>query len=712
TFTDSSLTSNDGPVTHIFELVVTDDDSAASVADSVTITITPPADTEPPVIASVADIAVDTDAGVNTASVVLTATITDNSGETILPVFSVDSTVITSPYDFPVGATTVVVDAQDSAGNDATPQTFVVTVTDTTPPQAPVVVTVVDSPDGYVDLVATAEPGSTVTITLPDGSTQNATADDGTGTFTITSDTPQQSGVITLVATDPLGNVSAPTQINFEGDDTAPTISIAALSGPTNGTYTATITLSEDSPGFDVTDLTLNNATATLTGSGSSYTATLTPTADGTVSLAVAAGTFTDAAGNSNRASNTVSAVVDASAPTVSISGAPEALAGSSSLTLTVTFSEAVTGFIAADVNATNATVTGLSGSGATYVATLRASGAGNVQVSVPADVAADAAGNGNRASNQVVIADFTVEQTQELIASYMQTRANQLIGNQPSLIPFLSGDSRGKFNFSATRGAGSFDIATGTNYPVWAQIKGSWTTDGDSESEYVFGALGGHQAIHENLLVGAMLQFDHLSEDTGNSAVSGSGWMVGPYFVAQSATQPLYFEGRLLYGETSNKISPFGTYEDSFETTRMLAQLKVAGELSNGTTTLTPFLDASYTTDDQNSYIDSLGNAIPEQGIWLGQIEVGMDFSTMMPAITGDLELWGGVSGIWSHIGGSGFASTISPDYEGGRARVELGINHQSSAGYNFTAATYYDGIGVSDYESYGLSLGYKMQF
>ncbi|KAA8605740.1 Ig-like domain-containing protein, partial [Salipiger aestuarii] len=671
-----------------------------------------PADTEPPVIADIADIAVDTDAGANTASVVLTATITDNSGEAILPVFSIDGTVITSPYDFAVGTTTVFVDAQDSAGNKATQQSFVVTVTDMTPPNAPVVATLTATPDGRVDLAGTAEPGSTVTITFPDGSTGSVTADASTGTFAITSDMPQQSGMITLVAADFAGNDSALTHADFVGDDTPPTISIGALSGPINGTYTAAISISEDSTDFGVAYLTLENATATLTGSGRNYTAILTPDADGTITLSVAAGTFTDAAGNANEASNTVSAVFDGTAPTVSISGAPEILAGDSAFSVTITFSERVTGFVAEDIRTTNATVIGLSGGGASYAARLRASGAGDAQVSVPANVAVDAVGNGNLASNQVGITDVTVERTQERIASYMQTRANQLISNQPGLIPFLSGTSQRGFSFAATRGAGIFDFATGTNYPVWAQLNGSWAKSGDSRSEYVFGALGGHRAINENLLVGVMLQFDHLNEDTGISSVRGTGWMVGPYFVAQSATQPLYFEGRLLYGETRNKISPFGTYEDSFDTKRMLAQLKVAGELSYGTTILSPFLNASYTTDDQQSYIDSLGNAIPEQGIALGQIEIGMDFSTMMPVSTGELELLSGFSGIWSHTNGSGFASTVTPDYEGGRARVELGINYQIYARQSFTATTYYDGIGASSFESYGLSLDYEMQF
>ncbi len=54
TFTDSSVTSNDTAVTHIFSLVVTDDDGAASVADTVTITITPPPNAAPTATASAA----------------------------------------------------------------------------------------------------------------------------------------------------------------------------------------------------------------------------------------------------------------------------------------------------------------------------------------------------------------------------------------------------------------------------------------------------------------------------------------------------------------------------------------------------------------------------------------------------------------------------------------------------------------------------------
>lgn len=47
TFTADTLASNDSAVTHIFSLVVTDDDSATSTADTVTITVQPPANADP-----------------------------------------------------------------------------------------------------------------------------------------------------------------------------------------------------------------------------------------------------------------------------------------------------------------------------------------------------------------------------------------------------------------------------------------------------------------------------------------------------------------------------------------------------------------------------------------------------------------------------------------------------------------------------------------
>lgn len=122
------------------------------------------------------------------------------------------------------------------------------------------------------------------------------------GTFTRSADSPS---VCTLS-----GSFRGST---FGGDATRPTVSIAALTGPASGTYTAVITLSESSTDFDAMDLTLVNATATLSGSGSSYTAIVTPSGDGLVSVKAAADSFSDTEDNTNAvASNTVSATFSA----------------------------------------------------------------------------------------------------------------------------------------------------------------------------------------------------------------------------------------------------------------------------------------------------------------------------------------------------------------------------------------------------------------
>lgn len=136
-------------------------------------------------------------------------------------------------------------------------------------------------------------------------------------------------------------------------DTTAPNIRIGAFTGAPNGPQTAVITLSEDATNFTVGDLSVTNATATLTGSGSSYTAVLTPTADGPVTLSVAAASFTDAAGNGNAASNAVTTTVDITAPVPVISGLATVV-GLAGDEVTVDFGERIPDFSLSDLDFLN----------------------------------------------------------------------------------------------------------------------------------------------------------------------------------------------------------------------------------------------------------------------------------------------------------------------------------------------------------------------
>ncbi|WIY25974.1 autotransporter outer membrane beta-barrel domain-containing protein [Parasedimentitalea psychrophila] len=310
------------------------------------------------------------------------------------------------------------------------------------------------------------------------------------------------------------------------------------------------------------------------------------------------------------------------------------------------------------------------------------------------------------------VVPDTSVEETQKTIARFLHGRANQLISNQPDLTGFLSGTVGGEFDVNVTRGLGNFNLAAGAEQPVWIQLRGAWSKDDGADSRAVFGALGSHRKISETVLLGAMLQFDHQSQDEGDMAIEGTGWLAGPYVVAKMVDQPLFLEARMLYGQSSNTVTPFGTHSDDFDTSRLLTQIQVSGDVYQGRTRFSPFLNAAYAAEEQKTYQDSLGNLVPTQKVELMQMALGLDATQPVPLKGGDLELRAGVSGIWSNTGGTEVAESILPGYSGWRGKVNLGLNYVSNTSGTFALSAYLDGLGAQSYESYGLQLDYSLAF
>ena len=188
----------------------------------------------------------------------------------------------------------------------------------------------------------------------------------------------------------------------IQDSDVAPSATLSGPSGAQTGSFDVTVAFSKVVTGFAAADLSVTGGSvASLSGSGSAYTAAIQPGASGAVTVSVPADAAVDAAGNGNTASAPWSASVDLDRPSAAIAGPASLQSGS--FDVTVTFSEAVTGFAAADLSVTGGSVSSLSGSDSTYTATILPGGAGRavaaVSVSVPADAAVDAAGHGNTAS-------------------------------------------------------------------------------------------------------------------------------------------------------------------------------------------------------------------------------------------------------------------------------------------------------------------------
>ena len=195
-------------------------------------------------------------------------------------------------------------------------------------------------------------------------------------------------------------------------DTTPPTMNITAA-GVTSGSTTSnanlslTFTSSEPTTNFIAGDITVTNGTISNFSATSStvYTATFTPTISGATTINVAAGRFTDAAGNNNTAATQFSWTYDGTNLVITIT-ATEVISGASSdnttLSLTFTSNRATTNFAASDITVTNGTISNFSATSSTvYTATFTPSAPGITTINVAAGTFTDSTGNNNVASTQ-----------------------------------------------------------------------------------------------------------------------------------------------------------------------------------------------------------------------------------------------------------------------------------------------------------------------
>ena len=195
----------------------------------------------------------------------------------------------------------------------------------------------------------------------------------------------------------------------FVVDVTSPTVAISTSKATLKAGETATITftLSESSITFASGDAVATGGTLSgITGSGTVYTATFTPTANSTAqgTISVAAARFTDAAGNTNTAGAlspaiTVNTIV---VPTATIGTNKSSLKAGETATITFTLNKASTNFATGDATVTGGTLSAISGSGTSYTATFTPTpnSTSPGTISVAAGTFTDTGGTNNVASS------------------------------------------------------------------------------------------------------------------------------------------------------------------------------------------------------------------------------------------------------------------------------------------------------------------------
>uniref|UniRef100_UPI0019801FC7 beta strand repeat-containing protein n=1 Tax=Metapseudomonas otitidis TaxID=319939 RepID=UPI0019801FC7 len=228
-------------------------------------------------------------------------------------------------------------------------------------------------------------------FSVANGSLSGLSTSDGgltwTATFTPSANIADATNVITLDNTgvmDQAGNIGSGTtdSVNYAIDTQRPmgTIVVSDTVLKAGQTTTVTITFNEAVTGLTTADFSVANGTLSGLSSndgGITWTATLTPSnnINDTTNLITLDNTgYTDVAGNAGSGTtDSNNYAIDTQRPTATIVVTDTALKAGQGTTVTITFSEAVTGLTTADFSVANGSLSGLSSAdgGITWTATL-----------------------------------------------------------------------------------------------------------------------------------------------------------------------------------------------------------------------------------------------------------------------------------------------------------------------------------------------------
>jgi outer membrane autotransporter protein len=245
-------------------------------------------------------------------------------------------------------------------------------------------------------------------------------------------------------------------------------------------------------------------------------------------------------------------------------------------------------------------------------------------------------------------------------------------------------------------------------DFDIWLQGRvvtfDDGSGDGEEDGRFSVVYLGMDYVVTSNLLVGALVQYDHMEQRSDDLAtdVEGRGWMVGPYATLR-LTDSVFFQSRAAWGRSSNDISPFLTYTDQFDTERWLAEGSLQGRWKIGAWSFRPQASVAYIEETQEAYVDSLQVYIPEQTVALGQARAGPEVSYLFTSPSGgSIQPYVSLEAIWNFdsSGTSLLAGTLASE-EDVRGKVELGFRAMTIEGIRLDLSGSYDGIGADDYHA-----------
>ena len=347
-----------------------------------------------------------------------------------------------------------------------------------------------------------------------------------------------------------------------------------------------------------------------------------------------------------------------------------------------------------------------------------------------------------------------TPAETSESAQYFIQSRIHNILNTRPNLIPFIDGDNATQQPYSVTTGftgtpqrfvfglgasqsktlnrlakpgntltdrtsytsgfsaSGEIENRMGSR-EIWTEFSASHADAGTSDSSLRVAYIGAHYFTDDNQLVGFLGQFDWAEEENSasGSTTDSDGWMIGPYIAGQLEEYDLYYEARAAYGQSDNNIRPNGTYEDSFDATRFLVSAKLSGKTEyEDEYTVRPEASILWVEEKQDAYTDTNNNSIASQTVSLGELRFGSSIEHTSTLENGTVFMPRfGISGVWNFGSGSNNASSgVTLPSDDLRARVDFGFTATNPENLMaLKSVVFYDGIGASDYDAWGGSVG-----
>lgn len=324
-------------------------------------------------------------------------------------------------------------------------------------------------------------------------------------------------------------------------------------------------------------------------------------------------------------------------------------------------------------------------------------------------------------------------------VAEYLQARNSLILAHEPdrhrrldkiNRSRSLSGASDGSealpfdlfFDGNTARFAGSSNRLDAENalgaWDFWVEgYLAGFGDDAGSEGLFGVGYAGVDYQFNERAIVGVLLQVDRfdMDFDIPGDEINGTGWMVGPYATIK-LHEKLFFDIRGAWGQSDNDVKSAAGTTGSFDTNRWLVSGALVGEVQHGNWEIRPELQGKYISERQAAF-DNDGTTTQAQTISQGEVRFGPrvayhhvtdDDVMITPYVRAD--------GIYNFADNGNAALTegslASAVEDSLHARVEAGVDIYSLDGVKLTLSGNYNGIGQSNFETYGgmLRVGFQL--